>query len=212
LEIVAISDTHGQHAKLVLPEGDLLIHAGDISNTGSKTEVLNFLNWFDKQTFKYKIFIAGNHDFFFERESDEEIQKIIPEGIIYLKDSGVTINDIKIWGSPVTPWFLNWAFNRHRGDQIRRYWELIPGDTDILITHGPVFKVLDKNSEGQYTGCEDLLKKVREIRPAVHVFGHIHEAYGTIDKFQVKFINASVVNENYKLVNKPVTFEFNFRK
>ena len=207
MKIVAISDTHGLHARLKLPEGDLLIHAGDISNRGERTEVINFLHWFARQNHQYKIFIAGNHDFFFEREPDEEIEKIIPPGIIYLKDSGTAINGLNIWGSPVTPWFLNWAFNRYPGDDINRHWDQIPADTDILITHGPVFRTLDENAEGQNIGCKDLLVKVQAIRPGVHVFGHIHESYGTIDKQKTKFINASVLNEKYKLVNEPIVFD-----
>lgn len=134
MKIVAISDTHGQHHKLQLPEGDVLIHAGDISNRGELHEIKDFLLWFDKQPFKTKIFIAGNHDFYFERHSEEEINNIIPDGITYLKDSGIEIEGIKIWGSPITPFFFNWAFNRNRGYEIARYWDLIPSDTDIHYT------------------------------------------------------------------------------
>jgi Icc-related predicted phosphoesterase len=117
------------------------------------------------------------------------------------------LNGIKIWGSPVTPWFFNWAFNRHRGDPIKKHWDLIPGDTDVLITHGPVFSVLDKTSNGQHVGCEDLLKKVQEIKPKVHVCGHIHEAYGKVEETGTKFFNASILNERYLMVNSPIAFE-----
>jgi len=207
LKIVAISDTHGQHDKLVLPDGDLLIHAGDISNKGGLIEVERFLSWFDKQSFKNKIFIAGNHDFFFERHSDEEIKKILPGNIIYLKDSGVEINGIKFWGSPVTPWFLNWAFNRQRGHEIARHWDLIPNDIDILITHGPMFRRLDENKEGQHLGCRDLFLKAQELNLKAHIFGHIHENYGTMESQKVKFLNASVVNERYELINEPLVID-----
>lgn len=209
MKIVSISDTHGEHDKLILPTGDILIHAGDVSNKGDKTEVEDFLTWFDKQDFAYKIFIAGNHDFFFERHSEEEINKIVPNGIIYLKDSGTEINGLKIWGSPVTPWFLNWAFNRWPGDNINRHWDLIPGDTDILITHGPMFRILDTNLEGQPTGCKDLFLRAQKLNLKAHIFGHIHESYGIIEKLKVKYINASVLNENYKLVNNPIVFDLN---
>ena len=207
MKLVIISDTHGQHAKLKLPEGDLLIHAGDISNTGNNTDTLRFLNWFARQNFSHKIFIAGNHDFSFERESAAHIEKIIPAGVVYLNDSGTTVNGFRIWGSPVTPWFQNWAFNRHPGRDINRHWNLIPAGTDILITHGPVFGMLDKNAEGQHIGCKDLLHKISEIKPKLHIFGHIHEGYGTANKDNVQFINASVLNERYQLVNAPVLVE-----
>ncbi len=207
MKFVAISDTHGQHHKLILPEGDILIHAGDISGRGLAFEVTEFLNWFTVQNFKYKIFVAGNHDFFFEQESAEAVNKIIPAGIIYLNDSEVIIDGIKIWGSPISPWFYNWAFNRHRGAAIQKHWDLIPADTNILVTHGPAHKILDTTVSGHNAGCEDLLDTINTIRPKVHLCGHIHEAYGTIKKWGTTFINASVLNEKYQMVNVPVVFE-----
>lgn len=110
--------------------------------------------------------------FFFQRGSDEYLKEMLPKNVVYLKDSLITIGGLKIWGSPITPWFFNWAFNRHRGDLIKRHWDLIPKDTDILITHGPMFRVLDKNSENQHVGCKDLFNKVKEIKPKVHICEH----------------------------------------
>ena len=207
MKFVAISDTHCRHRSLKLPKGDVLIHAGDLSYKGTKEEVVDFLDWFSKQKFNYKIFIAGNHDFFFEKKSSVIIEELIPKNIIYLNDSGTEINGIKIWGSPVTPWFYNWAFNRHRGEDIKKHWDLIPADSDIVITHGPVYGFLDMTVSEQYAGCQDLLRKVLTIQPKVHVCGHIHEAYGLVKRSGIKFINASVVNEQYELANKPVVFE-----
>jgi len=207
LKFVTIADTHSKHKDLTLPLGDVLIHAGDVSMKGDKTEITNFLSWMDSQNFEFKILIAGNHDFYFERESEEQIRKHLPDSIIYLKDSGTVINNYKIWGSPVTPWFFDWAFNRHRGDPINRHWELIPTNTDILITHGPMFRTLDRNNQGQHIGCKDLFNRIQEVKPKVHVCGHIHESYGTINKTGTKFINASVLNEHYELINSPIVFE-----
>jgi Icc-related predicted phosphoesterase len=207
VKFVAIADTHGKHKELSLPAGDVLIHAGDISMKGDESEILDFLDWFKDQKHQYKVLVAGNHDFYFEREAEKQIQKIIPQNIIYLNDSGTTINGINIWGSPITPWFFNWAFNRHRGEPIKRHWDLIPHDTDILITHGPVLKILDKTIKNQYAGCEDLLNKIRDIMPKVHICGHIHEAYGAMNHPEIKFINASVLNEKYELKNDPIVFE-----
>jgi Icc-related predicted phosphoesterase len=207
LKFVTISDTHGQHSKLVLPAGDVLIHAGDISGRGNEVEVIDFLNWFATQNFEHKILIAGNHDFYFEREAAQQIKKIIPKEVIYLNDGSTTINQVKIWGSPITPWFYNWAFNRHRGDAIKKHWDLIPHDTGILITHGPVHGILDATNRGDRAGCEDLLNRVNEIKPKVHICGHIHEGYGTMEKAGITFINASVLNDRYQLVNAPVIFE-----
>jgi Icc-related predicted phosphoesterase len=207
LKIVAISDTHGQHDNLVLPKGDMLIHAGDVSRRGREAEVMDFIEWFAAQDYEHKIFIAGNHDFYFERAAADEIEKIIPNNIIYLNDSGVTIKGINIWGSPITPWFYDWAFNRDRGEAIRGHWDLIPLNTNILVTHGPVMDILDKTIDGRHVGCEDLLGKVNEIRPALHICGHIHEAYGIEIKSGTQFINASVLDERYQLVNEAVVVE-----
>lgn len=207
MKFVAISDTHCRHQSLRLPKGDVLLHAGDISYKGKKSEVMDFLEWFKKQDFKHKIFIAGNHDFFFEKEKPQEIKKLIPDNIIYLKDEFVMVESIKIWGSPFTPWFFNWAFNERRGALLARHWQKIPADTDILMTHGPVFGILDMVVNEQHVGCKDLLEKVKELKPKVHVCGHIHEDYGTVKRFGTKFINASVLNEAYELTNKPITFE-----
>ena len=209
MKFVAISDTHCRHNNLTLPKGDVLVHAGDISYKGQKSEVEDFLKWFSKLKFEYKIFIAGNHDFLFENSKPKEIQALIPENVIYLNDSGLNINGINIWGSPITPWFFNWAFNRKRGIQIAKHWELIPQDTDLLITHGPVHGIHDSVINGIHVGCKDLEVKVKEIRPQVHVCGHIHEAYGSIRREGIRYINACVLNERYELVQKPVAFELN---
>ncbi len=207
LKFVVIADTHSRHHHVKIPKGDVLVHAGDISYRGEKSETEDFLAWFDKQDFRYKIFIAGNHDFYFEKEKPAMLEKMIPERIIYLNDSGVTLEGIDIWGSPITPKFFNWAFNRSRGAAIRKHWEMIPEKTDLLITHGPPFGILDQVVNEQHVGDKDLLDKVREIKPRVHVFGHIHEDYGTTKSYGIKFINASLLNESYELVNRPVVFE-----
>ena len=207
MKFVIISDTHGQHKKLILPKGDVLIHAGDVSIRGEEKESIDFLSWFSNCDFKYKIFIAGNHDFFFEKTPKNILEKLIPENVIYLCNSGVEIENIKIWGSPLTPNFFNLAFNSDRGESISKHWELIPSDTDILITHGPVLGKLDKTKRGENVGCENLLNTIDKINPKVHICGHIHEAYGQINTSTTNFINASVLDEKYKLKNSPITFD-----
>jgi Icc-related predicted phosphoesterase len=207
LKFTTISDTHGKHHSLALPAGDVLIHAGDVSSRGKESEIVYFLEWFAKQDYEHKILIAGNHDFYFEQMPTTDIEKLIPSNVIYLNDSGTTINGINIWGSPVSPWFYDWAFNRHRGEPIKKHWDLIPADTNILITHGPAFGILDYTTNGMRVGCEDLLQSIETIQPAFHICGHIHEAYGQVEKNGTTFINASVLNERYELVNDAITFE-----
>ncbi len=207
MKFVAISDTHSRHYNIKLPKGDVLLHAGDISYKGKRAEIIDFLNWFCRQNFKHKIFIAGNHDFYLEKETPAEIEKMIPPGITYLIDSGVSINGVYIWGSPYTPWFYNWAFNRHRGAPISKHWSLIPDNTDVLLTHGPMYGILDSVINGQHVGCKDLLKRVQEVKPKVHVCGHIHEASGMHKQNGITCINASVLNEAYELSHRPFVFE-----
>lgn len=212
MKFVAISDTHGQHQSLILPKGDVIIHAGDVSSMGRESEIIEFLKWFSQADFEHKIFIAGNHDFYFEREKAATIAQLIPSNIVYLNDSGIEIQGTKraafrIWGSPISPWFYNWAFNRYRGEDIKKHWNKIPQDTDILITHGPVFGILDKTTRNEHVGCKDLLNKVEEIKPKFHICGHIHEAYGYLKQENTEYINASVLDENYNLRNQPLVFE-----
>jgi Icc-related predicted phosphoesterase len=207
LKFVAISDTHCRHYNLKLPKGDVLIHAGDVTYRGRQDEVEDFLKWFREQPFRYKVFIAGNHDFFFQKTKKETLEKMIPREVIYLNDSGIELEGIKLWGSPITPFFFDWAFNRLRGATINKHWKLIPPDTDILITHGPVFGILDTVMNDRHVGCKDLLIKVKEVKPKVHVCGHIHESYGKIRKNETLFINACVLNESYEFINPPLTFQ-----
>lgn len=212
MKITVISDTHGQHRSLKLPKGDMLIHAGDVSKRGHPVEIEDFLDWFSKQKFTYKVFIAGNHDFFFEQAHPRIIEQMIPKGVIYLNDSGCEIEGLKLWGSPITPWFNNWAFNRERGAEIKPHWDLIPIDTDILITHGPPFGILDETVYSKRTGCEELLLKVYQVKPKLHVFGHIHEDYGQYTKGDTTFVNASVLDDHYQLVNQPVVIKLDEKR
>jgi Icc-related predicted phosphoesterase len=210
MNITCISDTHNLHEKCKLNGGEILIHGGDFSEFGSEEEIEDFMKWFAKQPFNYKICIAGNHDILLENASKTKLKKMIPSNVIYLNNNGITIDGIKIWGSPVTPYFLGLAFNQHRGDEIKKTWQKIPKDTDILITHGPPFGILDAG-----IGCEDLLDKVQLIKPKLHIFGHAHEQNGMLEQNGTTFINAALVNQadiwseiNYKLVAKPITFQF----
>lgn len=210
MKFIVVSDTHFQHHKLKLPEADAIIHAGDITETGRKEEVIDFLDWFSSLRYTHKIFIAGNHDFFLEKISHTNAEKaLIPPGIHYLNDSGITIEGIHFWGSPVQPQFFNWAFNRKRGSEIQKHWDQIPMETDILITHGPPHEILDLNIEGEEVGCENLKNQVMKVNPRFHVFGHIHEAYGRRMVANTEFINASVLDHHYFFKNKPVVFEMN---
>ena len=209
MKIVCISDTHGKHNELDydLPEADMIIHSGDVSNRGRIDEINQFTEWFSNLPYKYKIFIAGNHDFGFEEiRHSNEIGISIPHGIIYLQDEMVEIEGVKIYGSPWQPRFYDWAFNVDRGAAIAQKWDLIPEDVDVLITHGPPFGILDDTIQGQRVGCEDLYMKVTKVKPKYHIFGHIHYGYGTRIMEDTTYINASSLGERYEYRNKPIVF------
>lgn len=206
LKFVAIADTHCRHRSLRLPKGDVLLHAGDISYRGDKREIDDFLDWMGALPFAYKIFIAGNHDFFFERHRDEAIRNLLPPNVHYLKDEGIRIEGFNIWGSPYTPWFYRWAFNKKRGEPLAKHWNAIPEGTDVLLTHGPPYGILDVTLNDQYSGDKDLLKRIQTVKPKAHVCGHIHESYGSVTRHGIKFFNACVLNESYELTNKPLVF------
>lgn len=211
MKVVCISDTHTDHRQMFheIPSGDVLLHAGDIMSYGwEEEEITDFLDWFEALPHQHKIFIAGNHDRYFEKypEDIEEMMKDYPS-ITYLKDSYTIVEGYKIYGSPYQPWFYDWAFNVERGEEIAKVWAKIPDDVDILITHGPVHGVLDKVLRGELVGCEDLLNRVKEINPKLHLCGHIHEAYGKREIDGTVFVNASICTLSYIPSNKPIVVE-----
>lgn len=214
MKMTFISDTHGKHEYLtskaynnILGSGDVLVHAGDCTNVGKVGEIKDFLDWFSNTDYTHKIFIAGNHDFGFELVHD-----IAPEykqkGVHYLFDSEVVIDGVKFYGSPWQPEFYDWAFNLPRGEKLAEKWSLIPGNTDVLITHGPAYGMLDWVPSNQRVGCQDLFHRVMEVQPKIHVCGHIHCAYGQKYFNGVEFLNAAVLNERYQHENKPIKLIF----
>ncbi|NJO04030.1 MAG: metallophosphoesterase [Bacteroidia bacterium] len=200
MKIVCLSDTHGVHTHIQIPTGDLLIHAGDFCRYGRPQEIVDFNEWLGSLPHPHKVIIAGNHDVLFEHAAD--FVRPLINNAHYLEDSEVIIEGLKIWGSPVTPRFFDWAFNRDRGEDIARHWALIPPDTDILITHGPPWGVLDQNQDGRPCGCANLREKVEEIRPHLHVFGHIHEAYGEHLAEATHFVNVSIMDAAYQPMHR----------
>jgi len=210
MRLVILSDTHGLHGFIgSVPDGDVLIHAGDMSLRGTLEEVEGFLGWFGALPHQHKLLVAGNHDWIFERRPTVA-KGVIPTGVTYLEDAGVSIAGINFWGSPWQPWFYDWAFNLHRGAEIAGKWALIPNDVQVLITHGPPHGILDEvvMPPGKHQGCEALRERLGSL-PALrlHAFGHIHEAYGTASEGECRFVNASICNFQYAPVNAPVVVD-----
>ena len=217
MNIVHISDMHGMYRGLKLPPGDMIVCSGDFAARGTEDDIIEFIDWFKDLKYKYKIFIAGNHDRYMEVYPEEAKKLLEGTDIIYLNDSGVTIKGIKFWGSPVQPQFNNWAFNRARNSLdayvcmrtgrttmhplIKPHWDKIPEDTDVLITHGPPAKILDEVMRGP-VGCEELAKAVARVKPEIHMFGHIHEGYGELHKDGTSYYNGSCCDANYRPINE----------
>lgn len=224
LKVVAISDTHGGHDQVTVPDCDVLVHTGDYCKYGRMGEVKSFAKWLKKLPHKNKLVIAGNHDKPVEERTAEARQIFEDAGVTLLLNEEIIIDGIKFWGSPITPTFLNWHFMKDRGAPIWKIWEQIPHDVDVLLTHGPPYGHLDlcpayppRQPLPKVAGCLDLLLKVKEIyeksggqHPKVHIFGHIHCGAGVSqsDLFGgLTFINASTCTEQYKPTNPPITFE-----
>lgn len=207
MQLVCISDTHNKHAQVKVPDGDVLIHAGDFTMRGRGPEIAEFNRWLGTLPHPHKIVIAGNHDLMFE--SDLLHARALLTNAVYLQDASHTIDDVKFYGSPWTPQFGNWAFMRERA-QLEPVWSNIPADTDVLITHGPPHGVRDKcpnmfNPRNLVSvGCEALAARVAEVRPRVHVFGHIHEGYGVVRDDDTTSINAAICTARYQPTNTPV--------
>jgi Icc-related predicted phosphoesterase len=154
---------------------------------------------------QHKLFIPGNHDWIFERDPAKARQEI--PSATCLIDEAREIEGIKIWGSPWQPEFHDWAFNLPRGEALARIWRLIPDDTDIVITHGPPAGILDICTSGKREGCVDLAERIREISPKLHLFGHIHEAYGCLSERGTLYVNAAICNAGYRPANRPVVID-----
>jgi len=248
MRITHISDTHNKHKQLdgKLPGGVLLIHSGDISSLGRKHEVEQFINWFGKQDYMHKVFIAGNHDMTFDREillRDKlahfegrdrndydtecaegkpdwlvEMLANLPDNVYYLENSSIKLEGINIWGSPYSPSFgYGWGFNKDRGHDIAQCWNEIPMDTDIVITHSPIYGYNDRaQNTNQNVGCSDLYHRLHEVKPHLHFAGHIHEGHGwgTIpykDEWgDIYTFNGSSCNLRYEAINPPITFDYDF--
>ena len=211
MRLVFISDTH-TYTGFPVPDGDVLIHAGDATSTGTPDEVALFLDWFSDQPHPRKILIAGNHDWLFQENPDLAALMLAEHpGLTYLQDAGTEINGVRFWGSPWQPWFNAWAFNLpSEGESLRNVWNRIPMDTEVLITHGPPRGILDTAGHGlPPLGCKELRKRLAMVRPRIHAFGHIHGGYGAAQSETTLFLNASICDEAYRPNNRPIVVELN---
>lgn len=213
--IDCISDLHGEHP--IMPGGDLLIIAGDITAGNRIPEWKGWYEWLNYQPYRKIIYIAGNHDGFLENVIPNEVsrtlglseEELFPDHVEYLCDNSCEFEGLKIYGMPWTPTFYNWHFMKDPGEAMQEVVNKIPEDTEILITHGPAYGIRDKvtylsSDYHKYAGCKDLLKRLRSLKKLkLHVFGHIHEGYGIFRGDYIS-VNASIMNGEYEPVNKPI--------
>lgn len=199
MKIVFISDTHGAHERVDLPDADVLVHCGDFTNLGRSEEIAVFNEWLGRQNHDVKIVVPGNHDLAFQSKLIRSKQ-LLSQADHVLVDESVVISGIKFFGSPRTPQFGNWAFMYDRSNPP---WKVIPADTDVLITHGPAYDILDQASGGRRCGCEALTKAVERIKPKVHAFGHIHESRGVQQLGETLRVNAAHGGGTYGTLSVP---------
>ncbi len=212
MRIVCLSDIHGKHKKLKnVPDGDVLVFAGDILSGNRIIDLIEFNKWLGKWKHKHKIVVAGNHDWCFFREKSLSVEHL--NNAVYLENSEVVIDGVKFYGSPYQPIFCDWAFNLPQ-EKLRDVWKLIPKDTNVLITHCPPRATLDlvdninSDDHGEMVGCIELAKKVAKLKKLkLHIFGHIHCAYGKETKNGVQYVNACICTEEYKVGNEPIVID-----
>jgi len=224
---VCFSDTHGLHdgiPKRHCPDADVLLHAGDFSNTGELEQVQSLAAWLKEYPAKHKIVIAGNHDITFEPNYYARAwERFHPQGAYncmdvrvalcqsgcctYLEDEAVEVAGYRIYGTPWQPAFCDWAFNLSDAAACQTTWEKIPHDVHILLAHGPPKGANDLTSTGIRAGCEHLLEAIWRRSVPLVVSGHLHDAYGVTTDGVTTFINASTRTSKYKPSNPPIVFD-----
>src|ERR1700733_10030158 len=202
LRLVLLSDTHQLEREIIqVPDGDILIHAGDFTFfSKSLKAILDFNHWLGELPHRCVI-VPGNHEFFLE--SDPSRRSLISNATVLINE-GIEIQGLRIWGSPVTPLYGG-AFGLSSAEYRRRLYAQIPEDTDVLISHGPPYGILDSSPDsGMHSGCRELFDAVMRVRPKLHVFGHVHGAHGIFVTDHTTFVNAALLGVDGDLENSPI--------
>ena len=209
LTVVCISDTHELHQELSVPDGDILIHAGDFSMMGrSITAIRDFNDWLGELPHHFKIVVPGNHEFFLE--ADPSKRELISNATMLI-DESVEVMGLKIWGSPITPLYGG-AFGRSSPADRAKLYATIPSDTNILITHTPPMGILDRTpGSPHHSGCPELREAVERIKPQLHVFGHIHGGYGMVSNEHTVFVNGSLLGPGGDIAHPPIVLRMQSR-
>jgi len=230
VRFVCISDTHGRHDDLspLLPEGDVLLHAGDFTSCGDLGQLRCFGSWLGSLPYRRKLVVAGNHDVTLHEEyylatgkrrfhaqapldpalARAAFLEACGDSVTFLEDEAAVVEGVRVYGSPWQPEFADWAFGLPRGPALAHKWAAIPDDTDVLLTHGPPLGRGDLCSGGNRAGCADLLSRVQgQVRPRFSVFGHIHEGHGVTFDGVTHFVNAASSSLANRCENVPLVFD-----
>jgi len=201
LTLVLLSDTHELHREVDVPDGDILIHAGDFTMfSGSLRAIEDFNAWLGELPHQ-PIVCPGNHEFFLERDPSRRF--LLNEATVLINES-VEVSGLKIWASPITP-LANTAFGMASAEDRRRLYAQIPEGTDVLITHGPPYGILDTAPGSEFhSGCRELFDAVMRLKPRLHVFGHVHGAYGVFHTHDTTFVNAALLGAHGDIEKTPV--------
>lgn len=219
MKLAFVSDTHELESGIAIPPCDVLVHTGDFTNDGEPERIDRFAHWIARvlaeQPVRHVVLIAGNHDLCLDRRRRESldgtraraIRALEGAGAIYLEDEEIVLEGLRIWGSPWTPRFYDWAFQIDDDEHDQAIWSGIPAGIDLLLSHGPPYGILDRTYDGRSAGSPALMAAVARVRPKLHAFGHIHESYGLHLKDGVLFVNGSTCNARYEPVHPPIAIE-----
>ena len=192
LSLAMISDTHGNYDPARCGEVDLFLHAGDLCRErGNEAEFCTAVNWIKQVKARHRIVVAGNHDTFLYEHPRQAEARLGAAGITYLRDALIEIDGIRIYGTPWTEELFGYSFELPEDELIRK-WQQIPTDVDILITHIPPLSVLDRVKAGNHQGSASLARRLVDVKPLLHLFGHIHESYGCLQRENGWSVNAAI--------------------
>jgi predicted phosphohydrolase len=199
VRLVAVADTHNKHAELAVPDGDLFVHAGDLTLHGSLEELMDALAWIGRLPHEHKVVVAGNHDRAFQRDP-VAARALLPPGVTYLEGTGAKVAGLRVWGGPWTPRYRRtlWAFELSLEERGAR-WATIPAETELLVTHIPAAGILDTSDRHQRAGCAALVARLPQLaRLRAHVAGHLHEGRGHVLRHGVHHLNVAAMERGYR--------------
>jgi Icc-related predicted phosphoesterase len=209
LRLAILSDTHQWHREIGVPDAEILIHAGDFTMfSSSQASIVDFNNWLGELPHRHKIVVPGNHEFFLAKDISK--RSMLSNAVVLINES-VEIDGLRIWGSPVTP-LSGGAFGLSSADDRRRLYAGISKGTDVMVTHGPPYSILDSApGSTHHSGCLELLDAVLRVRPRLHVFGHIHGAHGIVHIGQTTFVNGAMIGADGDLETSPIVLQMSGR-